>query len=626
MTFDEVVGLATPSSGERWNDLIEEQRPLWAPTDTAWIVLPIAEGICAVASNSEAVRQMTEVLYAFLGRHVVGDMRRLNTVELGGETVFHLAIEVPRGPDALIDQIWTMVRTRKQIGLASPIQGSPLPVLLRDFLLAIQGRDEVLAERVYKQLEETGSLSLENLRFLRVRLDAGMGRWAELANESDFRDLVLMHRPRLVTEILLEAIWRTFLSEAYEESGENGVRRRFAELSLGARYGDLFGSVTNASRVRARSILAIYIGSTGSIDRLRWLTEGLADEETSRLWTLSGLAPVAHSSTETSADMHTGSLLSEDSPSGVVLREVDPLQLIDDGDLAGVIALYRSDPTSVRLVRHALQAVLNLEDPKEAALVVAGIERAGLVLPPERILQEFFERARNLAQGVCGSWTEWAQRISDREWPAAASALRDQAPDWSLDFLDDRENAEAVADAILSGLTGPNARALVSEFASLVGLASARPEAPFCGRVRSAVLAGLAGLDSLGDAVRSALLGLIRSGRNGHWTSVELADLLDVVGIVWETSASPYSTPWLVQVVEELVGLPGVQAERLATLLRVVCTRLDPFVSQADQVWLDQLQAIVGDIHQFATAATTPTSAAAVPWNRLAGRRAGLHG
>lgn len=89
--------------------------------------------------------------------------------------------------------------------------------LLREFFAALVNHDEEDATRLLSQLHDSGRLSAENLNFLKVERHAALGRWIDIVQMPEISLLARVTRPRHVTALIAEALWRVDLEQCHED-------------------------------------------------------------------------------------------------------------------------------------------------------------------------------------------------------------------------------------------------------------------------------------------------------------------------------------------------------------------------------------------------------------------------
>ncbi len=118
----------------------------------------------------------------------------------------------------------------------------PVGAIRGDFERALLARDASAAESFIAELRSTGRLNEENLRYLDVRLNAGLGLWPQMArNHSLIQTMSDLALPPQILADIVEALYRTHV-EAVEALGDAGATLAAFEEHVGRRYPRLFAS------------------------------------------------------------------------------------------------------------------------------------------------------------------------------------------------------------------------------------------------------------------------------------------------------------------------------------------------------------------------------------------------
>lgn len=131
--------------------------------------------------------------------------------------------------------------------------------LLREFFTALTNNDPTASQRWLTEISQSGRLSVENLRFLEIDRLGAHGFWDELALHPQLSLLAAIRRPRRITALLIEALWRgelaRFLAEAKPAEAIEHMRTRFLP-----RYEGLLrarGTLTQSSVVTTFLLAAV---------------------------------------------------------------------------------------------------------------------------------------------------------------------------------------------------------------------------------------------------------------------------------------------------------------------------------------------------------------------------------
>jgi hypothetical protein len=126
--------------------------------------------------------------------------------------------------------------------LITRTQARPVGAIRSDFERALLAGDETQAEAMIAELKQTGRLNEENLRYLDVRLSAGLGLWPQIARDhwliKTMADLAL---PPQVLADLIEALYRTYVDEV-EASGDAAAMQNAFARHIATPYPKLFAS------------------------------------------------------------------------------------------------------------------------------------------------------------------------------------------------------------------------------------------------------------------------------------------------------------------------------------------------------------------------------------------------
>ena len=118
--------------------------------------------------------------------------------------------------------------------------------LIREFFLSLANGNELNSGRILKELKDGGRLSAENVVFLEIEKLAAFGRWGAIAAHSQLSHLKMMRRPRHITALLVEALWKTELS-SYAATGDvEGILHCY-RTDFGRRYHGLLKSPGKSS-------------------------------------------------------------------------------------------------------------------------------------------------------------------------------------------------------------------------------------------------------------------------------------------------------------------------------------------------------------------------------------------
>jgi hypothetical protein len=327
----------------------------------------------------------------------------------------------------------------------------PVGSIRADFERALLAQDVAEAEARVAELRETGRLNEENLRYLDVRLKAGLGYWPQIARDHwlirTLSDLVM---PPQTLADLLEALYRTYVDDV-EASGELTATLKSFEEHIAGRYPRLFASRRGirVPRVVKSFILFEQLQSTPNAQIIADLLELLPEKE--RAVFLLRPAPTAATPEATSI-------------SGINDAQAD--EVFDDGQYDRAFEFYMALPLNRRSISRLVSCVFLIgTDEARGRLLAAIDERGGAILaelgPAIRRKLEDLRSHRNEIGDVArpeselAGWMAWAEQLRRGEDLARAErAVQQAATNWDvLAFTNDPSLSTAFAE-IVGNLSG----------------------------------------------------------------------------------------------------------------------------------------------------------------------------
>lgn len=178
----------------------------------------------AIAFSEAQAEELREHLNAFIssagtdfsGRRTVLDITDIAEATLvtwaGGPWIFRFGVlpekrSLVRSALQRLQQVWRL-RPPPSVNNFRTTEA-----LLAAFFSAIVNQDEPGVVRWLNEIRACGRLSAENLVFLEIERLAAFGHWHALATLPQIELLSKMRRPRHITALLIEALWRTELSD-----------------------------------------------------------------------------------------------------------------------------------------------------------------------------------------------------------------------------------------------------------------------------------------------------------------------------------------------------------------------------------------------------------------------------
>jgi hypothetical protein len=177
---------------------------------TLWYVL---------CTDARQVRSVRETLQSFIGPTYANFNGELATLSLSdpieqlcqqvfGQLVFRLPVLDNKDRAKVNLLLGTMMDFRDRFSSRSIAAVKPIGRLLRDLEMAIIARNEESANQIYTEIRSRGRLSATNLTFMQVRILAEFDRCAEILLLPNLSDLLIVRRPKRVSEQLASAVYR----------------------------------------------------------------------------------------------------------------------------------------------------------------------------------------------------------------------------------------------------------------------------------------------------------------------------------------------------------------------------------------------------------------------------------
>lgn len=348
------------------------------------------------------------------------------------------------------------VRLIRRRPAAAAIALRPVGAIRSDFDRALVAKDSLRAEVLIEEFKQTGRLNEENLRYLDVRLKAGLGYWEAIARSpSLLRTLSDLTLPVQVLSDLIEALYRTYLEPA-EAAGNTEALASVFQEKVGSFYPRLF-----ASRKGIRSVAVVKSFVLFEQSQMHPDSDILTD--------LGCLLPGDDPSTSIYRDIirEASERLAPVAPS-VADQISEPLAdavelILQDEQFDRAFALLKNQPINKLSVQRQIQCVLFI-DTDEARQEFLGrlesVDPALLTSLPEASRKKINSWRQLIVpvatdRQIVSGWIEWAEALSDGNGsPALASALERRVTWDSREISYSAESAQRFTN-LLAGLVGP---------------------------------------------------------------------------------------------------------------------------------------------------------------------------
>ena len=609
--------------------------------ETAAVVLPLVQGGVpigwyAASADPRSTDVLTSELRAWLGPSYLARfepapagirdarVRALRSRFAG--SVLLLSGEAADGNAKIAERLIAFANLR---GLRPPARRAmlrPVGRIRADFDRALLAQDEHRATSLLAELRSTGRLNEENLRYLEVRLQAGLGYWPQLA-----------HSPWLITTLsdlrpppqtladLVEALYRTFI-EPLEASGSPDQLLQAFETGIARPYTRLFASRRGVRTARVVKAFLLF-------ERLRPQPTAAIIAE------LRDLLPEA----DRRSPLFTA-LSADIVPPPVAAKgggEAEADAAFDNGEVDRAFELYMAAPMGRKTLNRLLlcggqigvdgrQRLLARLDSVDPGLL------AELSAPQQRRLDELRAAAAGAAASALqNSWIAWVEQLQQgRDLKAAERAVSQAPVTWDVaEFHASEALSSQFAEQVgnLNGEAAAVARqsvaALIAAFfpPSLSPAAALRP-------VATVLFLLLAMDDPLSHADLELLAQLVGHRLALGLTAPDYAEMVRDLRDVRARVASYANLPWSLDLCETLALAPAAgaaaQEARLGFFMAVLgeAQGMSHRLQAPDLITLDLL---AKDFHVEDDAIgwlqQVHTDAAASRGPNLAGRRIGIY-
>lgn len=470
----------------------------------------------------------------------------------------------PAGNERIAERLIEFVRLR---GARPPLRreiSRPVGRIRADFDRALLVQDEHRATELIAELRATGRLNEENLRYLDVRMQAGLGYWPQIARNhwliATLSDLAMP--PRTVAD-LVEALYRTFV-EPLEAEGDLDRLLRLFEETVARPYPRLFASRRGIRAPRVVKAFLLY-------ECLQPKRAPVLIEE------LLGLLPEAER-TLPWVDKFADNMKAETRSQ---LNEDDADSAFDDAQYDRAFELYLALPAGKKSLNRLIFCAYQIGD--EAKMRLAD----WVVTVDSKLIDELSASQQGKLAGLrlaaspvetasrtsepANSWLVWADQLkSGTDLAGAARALERAVTNWDVaPFVKTEALSTQFAD-LLGGLSG-DAEVLAREAVSSLINAFLPPGATVSPALRP-IVDVLFLLIAMDDPLSNTDLDVLAQIL-GHRLALGLAseeyvslvdDLIDV-----QSRVSSYDTlPWSLDACEALALAPASSDEAREARLR----------------------------------------------------------
>jgi hypothetical protein len=571
------VSGATPSSKvdlvRPWLELlVESKNPV--PVILPFVRGGVVTGWYAAARSGEAAFDLRGEIEAWLGptylslfEHVpagVNDPMATAMRDRFGSPVFRMS-----GPADLRQAIADRLGAYVDLLKARPSRTRPIvrPVgaIRSEFERALIARNQPRAEELIVELKQTGRLNEENLRFLRMRLSAGLGLWPQLARDhwliQTMSELAL---PPQILSDLIEALYRTYVDDI-EARGDVAATLDAFRQNVSSRYPRLFSSRKGirTSRVVKAFLLFEQLQNAPNAKLLAELQDLLTAEDRQRV--LREVQSVEHAQTADAEDaMAQAEAAFDDAQFDRAMAMYLPLPLTPKS-VARLIACVHFIGTAE--ARSEFLDVLDRADPDLIDRLPEGMRKKLRVL---RIPPAFETSANAGAEAALQGWIAWAKNLQRAgDLVVAEETVQSAASTWDVSAILASEASAASFATMIANLEGRAAavarRAVPQMFAGFLADGQAAPAAKPIAEVLFFLIAAD---DGLSRSDLGVLAQLLTCRLELGLTSDEYLSLIRDLEDVQDRMISHAHLAWSLDVAEALAAAPVPSEAALDARLR----------------------------------------------------------
>ena len=361
-----------------------------------------------------------------------------------GGVVYHFSGPDPTSNRFIGERLIELAALLKRRPVTKRRSVRPVGSIRADFERALLAQDAAEAETRIAELRETGRLNEENLRYLDVRLKAGLGYWPQIARDhwliQTLSDLVL---PPQTLADLLEALYRTYV-DAVEADGDATATLKAFEQHVARRYPRLFASRRGIRAIRIVKSFVLFeqLQNRPNPQIVATLLELLPEGD--RALVLVQPPPATAAPFATSA-----------------ISDAQADEAFDDAQYDRAFEFYLVLPLSRKSISRLVSCVLLIGTDEARSRLLAAIDRSGgasvtgLTPAIRQRLEELRKRDANVTEApgsasTLPEWMAWAEQLHRNEDLAGAEkAVLQAATNWDvLPFAMDENLCKAFADII----------------------------------------------------------------------------------------------------------------------------------------------------------------------------------
>lgn len=433
-----------------------------------------------------------------------------------------------------------------------------LESILKDFEMSLRYLDEKWTQQLLVELGEGGRLNAQNLLFLTVRYLGTYKKWLEVISIPEFQTMLSMPRPRLVTQVLIQAIYNVYLNSFEKDNNAKNAIEYFSK-SLMPKFGNLFFSRAgmNAPEVsKSFMMLAASTDPPRTVLKESILSDYPVDsQDRTYLEKLSSfVAPQQHT-----IELNPF----EQARSAYERRDYDQafsclLSCDRSTEAIEMMLVCAHEIRSLASTSHVLDALENADEQVRANVLKVRIYSQIFNELTSVSLEDFsISRARRIPE----SWVDWLSKLNESGvWPEAVDMAQKGVIEWRIVSATERETFCQLMVQLLMVERDPDAsRVLRNSLPFLLEsfLPDGFPHPEFQELYENLIL-----LIAIDDCVATGELNALEE-LTGALLEIGLAgkhaaELMKTLTEVWQRIQSPRHFDWALNILDLIVTYPSM--------------------------------------------------------------------
>lgn len=553
-----------------------------------------------------------------------------------GENAFRLEISNPALFETARSRLLLLIRLRNERPKRHASLVRPSGRILRDFEYALLARDGNAALECIRELDASGRLTTANLVFLRIRRFAALGDWTEILALPELNSILLLPRPRRVTEDLIRAVYAGELRRFEQGSRAEEALATFRSEVL-PRYAELYASRAGLAgfEVDVSFMLAAIVSEARSseIDAIiAAYPEGVPGAPYLR--TIAALKQVARASTGLASPLQQAqaALAAVDIDKAFELAAALPSSF----DRSAILLRCAREMGTLAAAAVALGSLNSLAPDDQArirgnAILVRILGELVDLKAPAPFLTPAEPLLQPVSFGLPTSWAQWLIRLTNQErWNGALQVADAGSREWEIaDYLSNPAKAAEVADLLLAARPAWGQSAFRDSLPYLLGFFFSCDPDP---RLRSIYENLFLAIATDNQTSAAQVLALAKIGETTIALGVDAStygDILTQLASALEDLDSPVLIEPALEIIDMLIDLPSVDSVARQTFLINIVSLFQRWYQRIDSTQWNLLRRYCDELQlPQAVKIVPPHFDAEVtdnPWSQLNGKKLALY-